>query len=148
MVSANHAVALLLSGLPASLLKPPLNVLRLSLHPEGLAPRIANLPEWRAHLLDRLRHQIAITADPGLETLMKELRGYPTPISRAPTAPDKFGGGVVPLQLVTEAGKLSFLSTTTVFGTPVDVTVSELAIESFFPADDATARALQNIIPR
>jgi transcriptional regulator with XRE-family HTH domain len=148
MVRANRAVASLLAGLPASLLKPPLNVLRLSLHPEGLAPRIANLPEWRAHLLDRLRHQIEITADPGLETLMKELRGYPTPISRAPAAPDKFGGVVVPLQLVTEAGKLSFLSTTTVFGTPVDVTVSELAIESFFPTDDATARALQTIVPR
>jgi len=148
MVSANRAVASLLAGLPASLLKPPLNVLRLSLHPEGLAPRIANLPEWRAHLLHRLRHQIEVTADPGLETLMKELRGYPTPISRAPAAPDKFGGVVVPLQLVTEAGKLSFLSTTTVFGTPVDVTVSELAIESFFPADDATVRALQKIVPR
>jgi len=148
MVSANRAVASLLAGLPASLLKPPLNVLRLSLHPEGLAPRIANLPEWRAHLLHRLRHQIEVTADPGLETLMKELRGYPTPISRAPAAPDKFGGVVVPLQLVTEGGKLSFLSTTTVFGTPVDVTVSELAIESFFPADDATARTLQNIVPR
>jgi len=76
------------------------------------------------------------------------LRGYPTPISRAPTAPDKFGGVVVPLQLVTEAGKLLFLSTTTVVGTPVDVTVSELAIESFFPADDTTARTLQNIALR
>ncbi|MBO0753092.1 MAG: helix-turn-helix transcriptional regulator [Bradyrhizobiaceae bacterium] len=148
MVSANRAVVPLLAGLSATLLKPPLNVLRLSLHPEGLAPRIANLPEWRAHLLGRLRHQIEITADPGLELLMKELRSYPTPISRAPAAPDRLGGVAVPLQLVTEAGKLSFLSTTTVFGTPVDVTVSELAIESFFPADDVTARALQKIIPR
>jgi transcriptional regulator with XRE-family HTH domain len=148
MVSANRTVASLLAGLPASLLKPPLNVLRLSLHPEGLAPRIANLPEWRAHLLDRLRHQIEITADPGLESLMKELRGYPTPIRRAPAAPDKFGGVVIPLQLITEAGNLSLFSTTTVFGTPVDVTVSEIAIESFFPADDATARALQKMVPR
>ena len=148
MVRANRAAASLLSGLPESLLNPPLNVLRLSLHPDGLAPRIANLPEWRAHLLDRLRHQIEITADPGLETLMRELRGYPTPTSRAPAAPDKFGGVVVPLQIITEAGKLSFLSTTTIFGTPLDVTVSELAIESFFPADDATARTLQNIFPR
>jgi transcriptional regulator with XRE-family HTH domain len=148
MVSANRAVAPLLAGLPASLLKPPLNVLRLSLHPEGLAPRIANLPEWRAHLLDRLRHQIEITADPGLVTLMKELRGYPRSIGRTSATPDKFGGVAVPFQLVTEAGKLSFLSTTTVFGTPIDVTLSELAIESFFPTDDATARALQKIIPR
>jgi hypothetical protein len=148
MVSANRAVAPLLAGLPASLLKPPVNVLRLSLHPEGLAPRIANLSEWRAHLLDRLRHQIEITTDPELETLMKELRGYSAPISRAPPAPDTLGGLVVPLQLVTDAGTLSFFSTTTVFGTPVDVTLSELAIESFFPADDATARALQKFVPR
>jgi len=148
MVSANRAVAPLLAGLPASLLKAPVNVLRLSLHPEGLAQRIANLSEWRAHLLDRLRHQIEITADPELETLMKELRGYPAPISRAPPAPDTLGGAVVPLQLVTDAGTLSFFSTTTVFGTPVDVTLSELAIESLFPADDVTARALQKIVPR
>src|SRR5215469_15486958 len=131
LIAANGAVGRLIGGADAALLQPPVNVLRLSLHPQGLAPRIANLPEWRAHLLARLRQQIEVTADPGLETLMKELRGYPTPISRAPTAPDKFGGVVVPLQLVTQGGKLSFLSTTTVFGTPVDVTVSELAIESF-----------------
>jgi transcriptional regulator with XRE-family HTH domain len=145
MVSANRAVARLLAGLPASLLKPPLNVLRLSLHPEGLAPRIANLAEWRAHLLNRLRQQIELSADTALESLMKELRGYPAPISlvRMPSTANAFGGLIVPLRLSTDAGTLSFFSTTTVFGTPVDVTLSELAIESFFPADDATARTLQ-----
>ena len=148
MVSANCAVMPLLTGLPAALLRPPVNVLRLSLHPDGLAPRIANLPQWRAHLIDRLRHQIEITADAGLISLLQELRDYPAPISRTPAAPDEFGGIIVPLQLVTGSGTLSFLSTTTVFGTPVDVTLSELAIESFFPADDATARALQDIVPR
>jgi transcriptional regulator with XRE-family HTH domain len=141
MVTANRAVAPLLAGLPASLLKPPLNVLRLSLHPEGLATRIVNLAEWRAHLLNRLRQQTEITADPALEILLKELRGYPAPISRTPV--NTFGGVIMPLRLVTDAGTLSFFSTTTVFGTPVDVTLAELAIEAFFPADDATARILQ-----
>lgn len=144
MAAANRAVAPLLAGLPAVLLTPPVNVLRLSLHPDGLAPRIANLAEWRAHLLERLRHQIEITADAELESLMKELRGYPAPVARTPVQADA-ASVVVPLRLVTAAGTLSFLSTTTVFGTPIDVTLSELAIESFFPADDATARALQQM---
>jgi transcriptional regulator with XRE-family HTH domain len=143
MVTANRAVTPLLAGVAPALLSPPVNVLRLSLHPEGLAPRIANLSEWRAHLLERLRQQIELTADAGLENLMKELREYPSPISR--TAPADPVGVVVPFRLITAGGTLSFLSTTTVFGTPVDVTLSELAIESFFPADDATARALQQL---
>ena len=145
LVAANRAVGPLLAGAQKALLEPPVNVLRLSLHPEGLAPRIANLPEWRAHLLERLRQQIEITADATLIALREELRGLPAPISRAPPASDKFAGVAVPLVLVTETGTLSFLSTTTVFGTPVDVTLSEIAIESFFPADPATAQALQRL---
>jgi transcriptional regulator with XRE-family HTH domain len=143
LVSANRAVAPLLAGAAEFLLKPPVNVLRLSLHPEGLAPRIANLGEWRAHLIERLRQQVDITADPVLGALLAELRALPAPISRAPQMHDPYGGVVVPLRLATEAGVLSFFSTTTVFGTPVDVTVSELAIESFFPADEATERMLR-----
>jgi len=143
MVTANRAVTPLLADVAPALLSAPVNVLRLSLHPEGLAPRIANLGEWRAHLLERLRQQIEITADAGLENLMKELRDYPAPISRTPPAPADPMGVVVPFRLITAGGTLSFLSTTTVFGTPIDVTLSELAIESFFPADDTTARALQ-----
>ena len=148
LVDANRAVAPLLAGADPALLKPPVNVLRLSLHPSGLAPRIANLAEWRAHLFERLRKQIEISADPVLVALLDELRALPAPSHprRPPPAPNAdYAGVVIPLQLVTEAGVLSFLSTTTVFGTPVDVTLSEIALESFFPADRATADALQRI---
>jgi transcriptional regulator with XRE-family HTH domain len=151
LVAANAAVAPLLAdvGDPA-LLQPPMNVLRLSLHPQGLAPRIANLPEWRAHLLERLRHQIDVTGDAVLARLMRELSGYPetndsTAATRVPAA--DYAGVVVPLRLATDGGVLSFFSTTTVFGTPVDVTLSELAIEAFFPADEATAQALRASSP-
>ena len=119
-------------------------MLRLSLHPKGLAPRIANLPEWRAHLLMRLRQQIDVTADGELIKLLDELSAYPAPGGgKAPRATlnEDYAGVVVPLRFVTDAGMLSFFSTTTIFGTPVDVTLSELAIESFFPADAATAEA-------
>jgi transcriptional regulator with XRE-family HTH domain len=146
LVSANAVVAPLLADVDAALLKPPVNVLRLSLHPSGLAPRIANLAEWRAHLLMRLRTQIEQTADAVLIDLLAELSKFPATNmlkSRMPPPRDETAGVFVPLQLVTDAGKLSFLSTTTVFGTPVDVTLSELALECFFPADDATAQALQ-----
>lgn len=145
LVDANKAVTPLLAGAAPALLKPPVNVLRLSLHPDGLAPRIANLAEWRAHLFERLRKQIEISADPVLVALLDELRALPAPSHprRPPPAPNPdYAGVVVPLQLATEAGVLSFLSTTTVFGTPVDVTLSEIALESFFPADRATAEAL------
>jgi transcriptional regulator with XRE-family HTH domain len=146
LVSANAAVAPLLAGLDRGLLKPPVNVLRLSLHPGGLAPRIANLAEWRAHLLMRLRAQIEQTADAVLIDLLAELSKFPATNMLQPRMPlprDETAGIFVPFQLVTDAGKLTFISTTTVFGTPVDVTLAELALECFFPADDATAQALQ-----
>src|SRR5262245_62414061 len=139
-------VAPLLAGVDEALLKPPVNVLRLSLHPSGLASRIANLTEWRAHLLMRLRTQIGQTADAVLIDLLAELSKFPATNMLKPLMPpprDETAGVFVPFQLVTDAGKLSFLSTTTVFGTPIDVTLSELALECFFPADDATAQALQ-----
>jgi transcriptional regulator with XRE-family HTH domain len=146
LVASNASVARLLAGAAPALLAPPVNVLRLSLHPQGLAPRIANLAEWRAHLMARLRRQVDVSADPVLVALMEELRGYPVPPgTHAPRdqepAPD-YAGVVVPLKLHAEGGILSFLSTTAVFGTPVDITLSELALESFFPADAATAEAL------
>jgi transcriptional regulator with XRE-family HTH domain len=145
MVAANAAVTPLLAGADPSLLQAPVNVLRLSLHPQGLAPRIANLPEWRAHLLARLRRQIDVTADPVLEALLRELGSYPIPVGAAtePTTTGEFAGVVVPMQLVTDLGTLNFISTTTIFGTPVDITLAELALESFFPADAATADALR-----
>ncbi len=138
LVDANEAVAALIADCPAALLEPPCNVLRLCLHPDGLAPRIVDLGTWRAHLLARLRHQIDATADPRLPELLDELRAYPAPPAQAVLAP----APVVPIRLRTRDGELAFLSTTTLFGTPGDVTVEELAIEAFLPADDATARAL------
>lgn len=146
LVAANRAVAPLLAGCADTLLQPPINVLRLSLHPEGLAPRIANLAEWRTHLLERLRRQIEASADPVLARLLEELRGYPVaPASRLdPTRSAASNPAVfVPLELTTPYGTLSFISTTTLFGTPVDVAVSELALECFFPADAETAEALR-----
>jgi len=146
LVSANAAVAPLLAGAAPQLLEPPVNVLRLSLHSEGVAPRIANLGEWRYHVFERLRRQIEVTADTVLTDLLLELRDYPGPEGEEAAAGDlPYLGAVVPLRLVTAAGTLSLLSTTTVFGTPVDVTLSEIAIESFFPADAATADALRRI---
>jgi len=145
LVAANRAVAPLLAGVSPALLAPPVNVLRLSLHPDGLAPRIVNLAQWRAHLLERLAQQVAASADPALAALRDELRALPAPRTSAVRHPSIAGDGAgvfVPMQLATDAGVLSFLSTTTVFGTPVDVTLAELALECFFPADDATAAAL------
>jgi transcriptional regulator with XRE-family HTH domain len=144
LVAANDAVPPLLAGVAATLLQPPVNVMRLALHPAGLAPRIVNLPEWRGHLLERLRRQVEASADPVLVALLAELRGYPAPRApRPPRPPRDHAGMVVPLELATEAGVLAFLSTITVFGTPIDVTLSELALECFYPADATTAGILQ-----
>jgi transcriptional regulator with XRE-family HTH domain len=142
LLASNRAVPPLLAGVDPALLKPPLNVMRLTLHASGLAPRIANLAEWREHLLARLQRQIDATADPVLIDLMSELRGYPTPIGAGRAAADA-ARVAVPFKLVTERGLLSFMSTTTVFGTPVDITLAELALESFFPADALTAEMLR-----
>jgi transcriptional regulator with XRE-family HTH domain len=148
LIASNNAIPPLLAGADAALLQPPVNVLRLSLHPAGLAPRIANLPEWRAHLLARLRQQIDLTADPLLVDLMRELLGYPVPGGARvhnSAGERSYAGVVVPFQLNTEAGRLTFFSTTTIFGTPIDITLSELAIESFFPADALTAAAVRRL---
>ncbi|HEY8509170.1 MAG TPA: helix-turn-helix domain-containing protein [Steroidobacteraceae bacterium] len=148
LVSANAAVAPMLIGVDQQLLVPPVNVLRLSLHPGGLAPRIENLAQWRAHLLERLRHQIELTADPTLAELLKEIESYPAAEGASAGALGselEYEGVVVPLKLRTQAGVLSMFSTTTVFGTPLDITLAELAIESFFPADAQTAQALRQI---
>jgi transcriptional regulator with XRE-family HTH domain len=150
LVAANRAVAPLLAAVDPALLQPPVNVIRLSLHPSGLAPAILNYAEWRAHLLARLREQIAVSADPVLGALLEEVTAYPAPpgarTSRHPSPP---GGAplAVPLRLSVQAGVLAFISTTTVFGTPVDITLAELAIESFFAADTTTAEILRSLIP-
>ncbi len=143
LVSANRAVGRLTGDVDPALLAPPVNVLRLGLHPNGLAPRIANFAEWRAHLLARLRQQIDATADLRLSALHDELAAYPVPPGRRP--PPDAPGIVVPLRLDTAAGLLNLVSTITVFGTPVDVTLSELAVESFFPADPETTAILRRL---
>jgi transcriptional regulator with XRE-family HTH domain len=146
IVARNAAVEMLLRTVDPTLLVPPVNALRVSLHPDGLAPHIENLPQWRAHLLERLRRDAELTADPVLADLLTELRGYPAyGASRGDEASpdDATLPVIVPLRLRTPAGTLSFVSTTTVFGTAVDATAAELAIESFLPADSATAAALQ-----
>jgi len=138
VVASNGSLPRLYDGVAGDLLQPPVNVMRLSLHPKGLAPRIANLPEWRAHLLARLKQQVEASADPVLVSLLEELQAYPAPAADRPHTPQSV---LVPLKLESAAGLLSFVSTTTVFGTPVDVTLTELALETFFPAD-AETRAL------
>lgn len=147
IVSANEPVWSLVSGVDPDLLTPPVNVLRLSLHPAGLAPRIANLAEWRRHLLDRLRRQLAIVRDPTLGALLREVKGYPddagmpSPDSQQPGFQDQVA---IPLSLKTPGGMLSFLSTVTVFGTALEITLSELTLEAFYPADEATATAMRS----
>lgn len=146
VVAANRAAQALLSAhVSADLLAAePLNVFRLSLHPEGLAPRIANLAQWRAHLFERLRQQIQATADPALVALEAELREYPEPpAANNLVLAGEMLGVVMPFCFDSVHGMLSLISTTTIFGTPVDVTLQELAVESFFPADEFTARVLR-----
>jgi hypothetical protein len=147
LVFANRAVTPLLAGIDAALLQPPVNVLRLSLHPAGLAPRIGNFRQWRAHVIARLAQQIDATADPVLMALIEELKSYPVPVKARPHVPSARDqqGIAVPLELVTEDGTLSFLSTTTVFGTAVDISLAELAIEAFFPADSFTAETMRRL---
>lgn len=148
LVVANRAVAVLTAGIAAELLRPPVNVLKLSLHPQGLAPRILNLGEWREHILARLQRQVDDTGDRRVSDLLAELVAMPA--GDDGTSPDDRGddtlaGVAVPLRLQTTHGPLSLLSTTMVFGTPLDITLTELAIESFFPADAATAAVLERL---
>lgn len=147
LVLANRAVAPLLRGVDPALLAPPVNVLRLSLHPRGLGPRLVNFGAWRAHVLDRLSRQIEHSGDAVLAALREEIHAYPAledPPSIA--GEDPMAGIAVPFTLRTEHGVLSFLSTTTVFGTAVDISLSELAIESFFPTDASTATTMRQLV--
>jgi len=145
VLSANQPVWSLLGMVEPSLLKPPVNILRISLHPAGLAPQIVNFVEWRGHLLDRLRRQLRITRDPALHELLQELTGYHAdPVRVPPGGPQHslVDEIAIPLRLNTPSGMLSFLSTVTVFGTPVEITLSEFTLEAFYPADAETAAAL------
>jgi transcriptional regulator with XRE-family HTH domain len=144
LVEANSGLALMTAGVAPHLLEPPANGLRITLHPEGLAPRIANLGEVRAHVLGRLHRQVVTTADPDLQDLYDELSGYPCdqpePVLDIPGP----GEVIVPFRIRYDAGELAFLGTVATFGTPLDITVSELVIESFYPADAATADAIRS----
>ncbi|MFB6893151.1 helix-turn-helix domain-containing protein [Kitasatospora sp. NPDC056327] len=147
VLAANRALGLLLSGIPPHLLEPPLNAMRITLHPEGLAPRIVNLRQWRRHLLERMELQTGLVRSEPLRALLEEVRAYPEPPG---TAAEETGEDVtelfpfaLPLRIAFEGRVLSFLSTITTFNTPMDVTVSELAMETFLPADAETVAFLQ-----
>jgi hypothetical protein len=140
LMSSNDAVALLTDGVAPELLEPPANALRVTLHPRGMAPRITNLDQWSGHLLHRLRRQASVTGDPELERLHDELAGYPG-VSTDPPSDD--GAEIVlPMRMRDGDGELSFFSTISTFGTAVDITLAELSIEAFYPANARTAARL------
>ena len=143
MLTANRAVAHLVAGAEPILLRPPVNLLRLFLHPAGLAPRIVNLTEWRAYAIDRLRQQIERSADVTLTDLLEELLDYPGPRGRSRSEQPARETIAVPFQLATFDGVLSFFCTTTLFGGALDITVAEMAIEAFLPADTETAAIMR-----
>ncbi|WP_261570804.1 helix-turn-helix domain-containing protein [Frankia gtarii] len=153
----NRAVLVLLTGVPADLLRPPLNAMRLTLHPRGLAPRIVNLAEWRAHLLERMQRTMILRGSPMLRALYDEVAAYPVPdrpagdnpgadtglgSANAPPADGEPPALALPMRIVVEGHLLTLISTLTTFNTPMDVTVSELAVETFLPADPETAKVL------
>jgi transcriptional regulator with XRE-family HTH domain len=141
LVLANEASLALTAGVAPELLAPPANVLRATLHPDGMAPHIVNFAEWSGHLLHRLRRQIEITGDDDLARLYDEVATYPNVVLEPPAAASA-ANIVLPLRLRAGDAELTFFSTVTTFGTPVDVTLSELAVEAFYPADRETAAAL------
>src|SRR5436190_6225066 len=146
LVAANDGAWMMTVGAAPELLEPPVNVLRLALHPEGLAPRTVNFAEWSAHLLHRLRRQFVLTGDAAIGELLDELRSYPG-VSEDAGAADAEGPGLlaVPLRIQADGRELAFISTVTTFGTALDITLAELAIEAFLPADAATTAALMGV---
>jgi transcriptional regulator with XRE-family HTH domain len=140
LVAANAALAVLTEGAASELLQPPVNVLRLALHPGGMADRVQNLAEWGQHIIESLRARSLRSPDPRLDELIAELEGYVP--ATAPGADHL--GFAVPLRLRCDEGELHLITTLTSFATAVDVTLAELELEAFLPADDATARLLRN----
>ncbi|MFG2381363.1 helix-turn-helix domain-containing protein [Streptomyces avermitilis] len=152
VLAANRGIAMLLEGVSESLLTPSLNAMRLTLHPEGLAPRIRNLGEWRGHLLAQMERQIALHRSAPLRTLYEEVAAYPVPDPvPGPDAADELAEPAphfaLPLRIEHDGRVLSFVSSISTFNTPMDVTVAELAIETFLPADPATVKYLQSLQP-
>ncbi|MGW5401104.1 helix-turn-helix domain-containing protein [Streptomyces sp. NPDC003952] len=155
VVAANRGVMMLMEGLPEHLLAGPLNAMRLTLHPEGLAPRIRNLRAWRGHLLAQMERQIALARSAPLRALYEEVSAYPLPESAGPgeSGPDESGPDeavaylALPLRIEHDGHLLSFVSSISTFNTPMDVTVAELAIETLLPADPATVKYLRSLAP-
>ncbi|MFE2219657.1 helix-turn-helix domain-containing protein [Streptomyces canus] len=150
VVAANRGIMMLLDGIPESLLRPPLNTMRLTLHPEGLAPRIRNLREWRGHLLEQMRRQMALHRSESLRELYEEVSAYPVPVPETDGSPeltDSVPYFALPMRIEHEGRTLSFISSTSTFNTPMDVTVAELAIETFLPADPSTVKYLHSLLP-
>lgn len=151
VVAANRGIAMLMEGIPESLLTPPLNAMRLTLHPEGLAPRIRNLREWRGHLLAQMERQIALDRSEALRAVYDEVKAYP--VADRDGGDDGGKGGeevpyfALPMVIEHDGQVLSFVSSISTFNTPMDVTVAELAIETFLPADPATAKYLRSLAP-
>ncbi|MEW2261697.1 helix-turn-helix transcriptional regulator [Streptomyces sp. NPDC047853] len=147
VLAANRGITLLMEGLPEHLLEPPLNAMRLTLHPEGLAPRIRNLREWRGHLLEQMRREIALHRSPRLRELYEEVSAYPVPDTAPGTEPaEPVPYFALPMQIEHEGRTLSFISSISTFNTPMDVTVAELAIETLLPADPATVKYLHTLL--
>ena len=146
LLRANAAARRLMHGVAPHLMLPQANVLRMTLHPDGLAPSIANLAQLRTHLLHRLQQQARTTGDARLQALFEELSAIPQPLVQEPemlSTPD--ADVVIAMRFRTPFGELSLFSTITVFGTPVDVTLSELAVEAFFPADTSSRELLERL---
>ncbi|MFF1558325.1 helix-turn-helix domain-containing protein [Streptomyces sp. NPDC058279] len=148
VVAANRGVTMLLAGVPERLLEPPLNVMRLTLHPEGLAPRIRNLREWRGHLLAQMERQIALGRSEPLRALYEEVSAYPVAERTGDGEPAEAVPYIaLPLVIEHDGRVLSFVSSVSTFNTPLDVTVAELAVETLLPADPATAEYLRSAGP-
>lgn len=143
IVAMNAGAAIFAASVDPELLGPPANVYRMSFHPKGLVPQIVNFTEYAHHLMAQLRHDVAVSGDPELTALLREVEGYGT-VPPAPPQP-RPQSVVLPMRVRHPLGELSVFSVIATFGTPVDVTVSELAIETFFPADAATAERLRTL---
>ena len=146
LILSNAALPQLYEGCSPELMRPPVNSVRLLLHPAGMGPRIVNFAAWRAHTLHVLRQQLEARADPVIQGLLSEVAGYPVPAGSEVL--DNFDGSqrlATPLRISTRFGTVSFLSTVTVFGTASDVTLSELALEMLFPADSETVEIVRRI---
>ncbi|WP_079075116.1 helix-turn-helix domain-containing protein [Streptomyces atriruber] len=144
VIAANRGIMMMLDGIPEHVFTEPMNAMRLTLHPEGLAPRIRNLREWRGHLLHQMERQIALQRSDALRAVYEEVAAYPL----ADPGEDAFEAGAevpyfaLPLRFEHDGHVLSFVSSISTFNTPMDVTVAELAIETLLPADPATSKYL------